>query len=163
MKSVTLLGIGSPQGMDRVGWQVVEHFKQYHLPSLPAGAHIQVMACDRPGLTLLDHIQHADLAVLVDAMQGGDVGAVHCLQASQLMADEETLSSHQAGVAEALALGDKLNMLPPHMLVYGVATGDEVRHSAIDDAAIRCICARIATDITTWLRYRLRVASRSPG
>jgi hydrogenase maturation protease len=39
---------------------------------------------------------------------------------AQLKENDTTLSLHSAGLAEALALGAALNVLPPTIIIYGV-------------------------------------------
>ena len=71
MSPVRILGIGSPFGDDRVGWEVVERLRTGgYLAPFPAGA-IAAECCDRAGAGLVAHLAGADFAILVDAMRSG--------------------------------------------------------------------------------------------
>ena len=62
-----------------------------------------------------------DGAILIDALIGGDEpGRVHPLTVEEIAQSGLTLSGHDLGVAEALALGDALGDLPEMVLILGV-------------------------------------------
>ena len=124
MAKVTVVGVGSPQGADRFGWQVIEHLtNEVQLESLAPG-QISLASSDRPGATLLELIKEAQLAIIVDAVEGGEKGRVVRLNKEQLLVNHKNLSSHAFGVAEALALGQAVNILPPDITLYGLETGE---------------------------------------
>jgi hydrogenase maturation protease len=124
MTAVTVVGVGSPQGSDRFGWQVIEYLaNESRLGDLAPG-RIRLVASDRPGMALLDLIADARLALIVDAIDGGEAGRVVSLDKQQLLVNFANLSSHSFGVAEALALGQSIDMLPLHITLYGVETGE---------------------------------------
>ncbi|MGD8568607.1 MAG: hydrogenase maturation protease [Gammaproteobacteria bacterium] len=124
--NVTVVGIGSPFGMDRLGWQVIDYLKRQHQMTSSVKANVNLVCCDRPGMALLDFIKDADLAILVDAVLGGAAGTIHQLEVGQwdqLKQSDSPFSSHDVGVAETLTLGDKLNMLPERIVLYGIEVG----------------------------------------
>ena len=124
---VTVVGVGSPQGADRFGWQVIEYLtNEVRLESLAPG-QISLASSDRPGATLLELIKEAQLAIIVDAVEGGEKGRVVRLNKEQLLVNHKNLSSHAFGVAEALALGQALNILPSDIILYGLETGEQAR------------------------------------
>jgi hydrogenase maturation protease len=124
MTAVTVVGVGSPQGADRFGWQVIEYLENESRLGDLAPGRIRLVASDRPGMALLDLIADARLALLVDAIDGGEAGRVVRLDKQQLLVNFANLSSHSFGVAEALALGEAIDMLPPYITLYGVETGE---------------------------------------
>ena len=123
MKPITVVGIGSPFGADRIGWEVVEYLKNDHALQTLCENRVCLLACDRPGLLLLEYIKNTSLAILVDAIDGGEAGKINYLQQDQLLLSKQNLSSHSAGVADALKLGDKLNLLPDDVVLYGIEVG----------------------------------------
>lgn len=115
-----IIGIGSPFSQDRLGWRVVDCLRK----KTTLGSNIKLFSCDRPGTLLLDYFKEVDCAVLIDAVEGGVCGNMVCIDKSQLLQKEVIYSSHQFGVAEALALGDALKVLPSQLVLYGVMLGD---------------------------------------
>lgn len=118
--NVVVLGIGSPFGDDRVGWEVIERLKgegvAAHFPE------VRFETADRPGSMLLAALDGVDAAILVDAVEGGlRPGEIVSLADEAVDAEAETLlSSHGLGVGPALRLGRALGKLPPRLLFYGV-------------------------------------------
>nr|MDJ0864620.1 hydrogenase maturation protease [Myxococcota bacterium] len=93
-----VIGIGSPHGDDAAGLLVARHLDATDCPG------VQVVECGRPVPDLLDALEGAEAALLVDAVRaGGDAGALRRLDPGQL-ARAEASSSHGLGVAHALAL-----------------------------------------------------------
>lgn len=133
--NVTVMGIGSPFGMDRLGWQVVENLKLQFPKAIEA--NVNLLCCDRPGMALLNYIKDADLAILVDAVMGGTPGIIRQLeidQLEQLELSDSQFSSHDIGVAETLTLGAKLNMLPERIVLYGIEVGESLQiYSSVND------------------------------
>lgn len=124
MNEITVIGIGSPHVGDQVGWQVVDYLKQDHALQTLSEERIKLITCDRPGLSLLDYLQGTRLAILVDAIDGGEAGNIRCLQQEQLLSDDGRFSSHSLGVADALKIGEKMDMLPETVVLYGMEVGD---------------------------------------
>jgi len=128
-----VVGIGSPFGVDRVGWQVVERLT---LPS-----EVERLTLDRPGLALIDAIKGFDQVVLVDAVLGADQ-PVMVLDRNQLLEDASpSLSSHAAGVAAAIALGSALGELPERLDLVGISV--EGMEETVDEARIDRAAARV--------------------
>jgi len=94
-----VIGLGSPCGDDAVGFEVVRLLSAEPLPDC-----VQLIASDRPGLDLVEALEEADGAVLVDAVRSGaSPGTVRELETREL-ARGRTASGHAFGVAYALAL-----------------------------------------------------------
>lgn len=121
--SIAVIGIGSPFGADRLGWQVIEELKQQ--PLLANNDKVRLFACDRPGTLLLDYLSDVDQALLIDAIEGGTAGNVRIIDSDQLSEQYTLHSSHQLGVAETIALGSQLNLLPGQLQLIGVETGTD--------------------------------------
>ncbi len=66
-------------------------------------------------------MEGASHVILIDAMRSGAVpGTVRRLQDEEIEMEAALLSSHGFGVAESLALGRTLGMLPARLVLYGV-------------------------------------------
>jgi len=152
MKDIVVIGVGSPHGYDQLGWKVIDYLKKDHTLQTLCNERVRLIACDRPGLMLLEYIKAARWAILVDAIEGTDAGKIHCLQQDQLLSSENQLSSHSLGVAEVLKLGAKLNLLPEKIILYGVEAGDINNHSSIRGKEVaelaRLIVDRIGCGVT---------------
>lgn len=151
MSPVRILGIGSPFGDDRVGWEVIARLRTGgYLARFPAGA-IAAECCDRPGAGLVAHLAGADRAILVDAMRSGAApGTIRRLADTDIDATAGLLSSHGFGLAEALALARALGAAPRRLIVFGVELsrarpGDEM--SPAVRAAIPEVLAYIAREL----------------
>lgn len=117
---IAVIGIGSPFGSDRIGWQVIEYFKEQKTFN---SDNVRLQSCDRPGTLLLDYIKDTKKVVLIDAVEDGIQGNIVVTDKNQLLQQTSLQSSHQLGVAETIALGDKLGLLPEDLLLLGIETG----------------------------------------
>jgi hydrogenase maturation protease len=101
-----VIGLGSPCGDDAAGLEVVRLLSAEPLPD-----GVQLVASERPGLDLVEALEEADAAVLVDAVRSGaSPGTVWELDPREI-AGSRTASSHAFGVAHALALSKVLGRL----------------------------------------------------
>lgn len=114
MTPVRILGIGSPFGADRLGWQAIDVLEEVADWPLP----VELMRLDRPGVNLLTALEGLAGAMLIDALAGED-GPPRCLD-PQNLAPAGRLSSHAAGVADVLRLGQALERLPPRLAIVGI-------------------------------------------
>jgi hydrogenase maturation protease len=114
---VTIIGLGSPWGDDRVGWCVADALSERLGP-----ARARILKLDRPGTGLLDRIAGRHRVLLVDAaVTGAAPGSLHVLPLTELASGSSTASSHGFGLADALRLGRNLGMLPPELDIYIVS------------------------------------------
>ncbi len=143
-----VIGVGSPFGCDRLGWEVADELARKGLAAgFPAG-RLSIRSCDRPGAALLDIMAGAELAIIIDAMTAGlPPGTIRCFSAEELDSDAALLSSHGFGVASTLALGQALDMLPARLYVLGIETeGNEVAQQEV--AHLAAECGRIIVKLT---------------
>ncbi len=119
---IRVIGVGSEQGEDSAGLTVANRLRWVSLP-----ANVDVVACHRPGLDLLDEMCGADAVVIVDAMQSGrPAGTVRRIPLDSLQS-QRGFSSHDLSVAEALELAKALGRLPHRVEIVGIegsVTGD---------------------------------------
>ena len=120
MIRVRVIGLGSPYGDDRIGWDAVRALEACGLfERFPAGA-VEACCCDRPG-ALPGLLKDTDAAIVIDAMRGGRApGTVRRLAARELALEHRFLSSHGISVAETIALGAALGTLPDILVIHGI-------------------------------------------
>lgn len=124
MSLIRVLGIGSPFGDDHLGFQVLELLQASSHLSSYIPAYLELMYCDRPNMRLLEYMQKADTVFLIDAVQtGATIGSIHTFTDEAIETLPNPLSSHGLGVAEAIRMGRALNMLPKHVVLYGIEIG----------------------------------------
>lgn len=119
--ALRVIGVGSPQGDDAVGWQVVERLRAMRL----AGADIALLQCPRPDSELLRMLRGARLAILVDAAVDATPGRVLRLDGLEDIEAAAGLSSHGLSPATMLRLGAVLGELPERLVLYAVTVGED--------------------------------------
>lgn len=123
--SILILGVGSPFGADRLGWQAVAALERLPLAAEFPHLSIRYEQSDRPGSRLLTLLGQADAAIIIDAMRAGlPAGSVRRFSPDELSAESGLMSTHGFGVADALALGRALGGLPGEIVVIGIEMGD---------------------------------------
>jgi len=147
MTAVRILGIGSPFGADTLGMMAAAKLRASGLSNdYPAGM-VSIDICDRPGVGLLDELRGIDLAILIDAARfGAHTGQIRRFGDQDIEDAVTVTSSHNLGVAEALALGRSLNTLPP-VILYGIEIGPEGHAGAT---------AEIAPEDMAWLKTAIQ-------
>ena len=123
-----IIGIGqSLRGDDAAGLSAVllwqdTYEKVAHRP------HVQVELAELPGIGLLNLLEGAVCAILVDSVRSGArAGTIHLITPDQLENfGAGAGSAHGWGVAEALALGQRLlpEAMPHKIMIVGIEAGD---------------------------------------
>ncbi|MEH6436005.1 hydrogenase maturation protease [Massilia sp. DD77] len=158
---VRIIGIGSWCGDDRIGWDAVEALASSGLPRRFPDGMVETCRCEQPG-DLLALVRGLPAVVLVDAMRSGAAaGTVRKLAVHELAADQGGLSSHGMDVAQALALGRVLGLLPPVLLLYGVEA-PLVAPGTAPDAALCSAMPGLLRRLNRDLRALLGTARRRP-
>jgi hydrogenase maturation protease len=110
-----VIGVGSRHGDDVAGLAVAEALAARALPD-----GVVVHVCERPIPDLLDALEGAEAAVIVDASRTGAApGSLHRFAHAELARTWST-SSHGLGVAQALALATTLGRAPEHIEVLAI-------------------------------------------
>ncbi|HTW88134.1 MAG TPA: carbamoyltransferase HypF [Candidatus Binataceae bacterium] len=113
---IRIIGIGSPFGDDAVGLMAAR------LLAEAPPSNCEVLAADRPGAALVDLLEGAQAAILIDAVRSGrPPGTIHEFAFGEL--DRSTarfVSSHDLGVAAAIQLAQKLKRGPHVGRVIGI-------------------------------------------
>jgi hydrogenase maturation protease len=148
VSGVRILGTGSPSGDDQAGWLVVDALLA---GGVQPGEGLAIEKLDRPGATLIPHLENASWVILIDAMQGGGPpGCIRHFDQNDWSGYGGGLSSHGFGVLDALALARELGSLPPRLDVYGIEIGSvmpgEAPGAAVT-AAARQLARRIAAEL----------------
>lgn len=114
-----ILGLGNPlRGDDGVGPQVIEALNQCGLPE-----GVTALDGGTGGLDLLHVLEGWEQAIIIDAAD------VRCepgqfvrftLDEARFVGSEDTMSLHNAGLAEALALADAVGQPLPDLVIFGV-------------------------------------------
>lgn len=156
MIELLILGIGSPFGDDRLGWEVVQGLQQKKTLQVYSAEQLQFMSCDRPGLNLLDLMQQAKTVFLIDAVRtGAKVGSLLYLENEEIKTINSIQSTHEFGLANTIEMGKNLHLLPKNLVLYGIEVNELKFQFEVTEpirAAIHALIIRIERDISIYLR-----------
>jgi hydrogenase maturation protease len=107
----------SLRGDDGIGPAVIEWLDRRELPP-----GVEAIDGGTAGLDIVSTLMGHERAIIVDAanIRRRPGEWVRFTPAARLKDNDTTLSLHSAGLAEALALGAALNVLPPTIIISGV-------------------------------------------
>lgn len=121
MTLVKVLGIGSPFGEDQVGWRVAEALKTYLSIYANIYQHVIIESHDRPGVSLIELMSGANTVFIIDAVKSNSqAGTIHRFENTEIFESDNSFSTHDLGVFQALQLGSALHALPENIIVYGI-------------------------------------------
>lgn len=118
-----ILGVGSPYGQDDIAWWAVDFLQQHQRQWIEGDTQIEFKKLDRPGMALMQEWHAGQDVLIIDALVGEGV------QSGQLYPIERDWahpgltspqSSHELGVAQALAMAGVLGLLPGRLRVLGM-------------------------------------------
>lgn len=118
MRPTLVLGIGNILLQDEgVGVRVVEAMQPLELPP-----HVEVLDGGTSGADLVDVVADRHKVIVIDAIQWDAApGTVFRLRAEDLEpAEGGSISLHQLGLVDTLAIARRLNCAPQEVVVYGV-------------------------------------------
>lgn len=153
---IQIVGLGSPHGWDRIGWDVIESLKS--LPLVGVSLHPL-----HGGHDLFNVIESEGTLVVIDAVQaGGRRGDVfHVAWPHERLMDERTISSHGWSMEAVLQLARTLGMLPPTVELFGIEIGEidaNVGHSSMVEHPMESLVLRKAMEqIVAMIRERCGV------
>lgn len=166
--TILVVGIGSPHGDDRAGWETVRSLAQL----LGETTERMIRTAASPA-DLLDWLVGVRQLHVCDACRTrSPMGTVHRWIWAAETGVRESIgqchsSSHQIGVAAALELAETLGILPPEVIVWGIEGqefGAERPVAREVLAAAQSAAARIArelNDARTIARTNVAAASRT--
>jgi hydrogenase maturation protease len=111
-----VVGLGTPFGDDRAGWEVVERLRE----RLPPGTPTEVTS---DPLAVLECVSDCELLIVIDACRGADPrpGTLHRFEwPDPRLTAESGVSSHGVGLTAALELAAALGRLPPRVVVFAI-------------------------------------------
>ena len=113
---IRIVGIGSPFGDDAAGLEIARMLAKSPPPNC------EVIAADRPGTALVDLLEGANAAILIDAVRSGaPPGTIHEFSFDELGGCAVGfVSSHDLGVAAAIQLAQKLGRAPAVGRIIGI-------------------------------------------
>ncbi len=123
MANMKIIGLGNPfMGDDAVGILVARQLQAY------TAAHISVLEGGLAGLNLLDEMEDIDTLILIDAVHSHSTsGTIFRFTIPQdlekigkLAWGTSAASTHAFGLAEALTLAHTLEVLPAHIVLFGI-------------------------------------------
>ena len=119
MTSLLVIGLGNPLRQDDgVGCRVIRELAARELPP-----EVELLDAGAVGLGLLDLIEGRERAIVVDAAEMGlPPGEFARFMPEQVLlkAKAESLSFHEAGLADALVLAEVLGLSLPRLVILGV-------------------------------------------
>lgn len=160
MTPVRVLGVGSPFGDDRIGWEVVAALRDSGLLDRFPPDWVSAEECDRPGSGLIALMEDAHAVILIDAMDGGaPPGSVHTVCDEAIAVGQGITSSHGFGIAESIALARVLGTLPPVLTLYGIEQGSLAADADLS-SAVRAAIPKVLSLIGSELDALLQTAHR---
>jgi hydrogenase maturation protease len=145
-----VLSLGNPlRGDDGVGTAVLTLLAAY--PIIPPG--VVLLDGGTPGLETVLLLDGYEKAIIIDAADMGlPPGSWRRFSSAKLAAQEANLTGtlHQAGLAEALALAEALNMLPAEVIIYGIQPAEigwEPGLSVEVETAVLEVCQAILAEL----------------
>ena len=120
MNDTLVVGIGSPYGADRLGWQVIDALRVIYPP-----VDAQLVQCRQPA-ELPALLSGWRRVILIDALLGGRIsGTLLRLSREDLSNAGLGVSSHGFDVSAALKLAEMLGNSPDQLLVLGLEVGEK--------------------------------------
>jgi len=154
MNATRVIGLGNLfAGDDAAGILVVRKLQARHIPG------VDLIEEGIAGLTLLDVLEGATHAIVIDAVQSQqEEGTIIRLeiprdldQVAYLSWDSATSSTHSIGLGEAIALGVTLGTLPTHVSIIGIELARCTTGRPISNTVIAAT-ERVATSIVEELK-----------
>ncbi|HFK8634599.1 TPA: hydrogenase maturation protease [Legionella pneumophila] len=157
MSLIKILGIGSPFGDDQVGCLAADCLKAELSKEQYISKSVCIESHDRPGLRLIELMNSAKVAFLIDAVKSGcAIGTIHRLKNNEIFAFQNRLSTHEMGVAEALQIGQSLNDLPEDIILYGIEIDNTTFNTALSKSvkkAMREVVIQIKKELNDMLNH----------
>jgi len=145
-RTTLIVGIGSPHGDDRVGWEMARNVERW---ADTVSCRVRIAKSPLEILSWLDGVER--LIVCDACRSGATIGTVRRLDwPDSRLASQNWSGTHDFSIAAVLELAQQLNRLPVEVVLFAVEAGpagplekmsDEVR------SAIRHLAQSIAAEI----------------
>ena len=151
-----VVGIGSPFGDDRVGWQVVEALRD-----LAHESGVEAALCADPASELLGLLRGAESVIVVDGIRSGATPGtlVRCMRAD-LNAGPGALSGHGVSIPQLLDLAETLGELPAEIEFFGIEIDSAHLCAGSLSPAVEAAIPRLVTMILKAAQPKLRRGRR---
>lgn len=118
-----IIGIGSPNEGDKLGWQMIDQLLQNKTIISLEQKGLSLFKLDRPGIHLGESIKDYDYVFIVDTIKPDKNNpSFICIDTSQLRPASSQLSSHEPGVIESIILLKSLKIMPKQFLIVGISS-----------------------------------------
>ncbi|MEA3287744.1 MAG: hydrogenase maturation protease [Candidatus Marinimicrobia bacterium] len=118
MTTLTVIGVGNRlRGDDAVGSLVIDALANM------SDQDLELVDAGSDALSILEYLEGRQQVIIVDACcMGRDPGSVVSFDPAQaqLILDDDPMSLHGLGLAEALKIADSLEMLPESLKIIGI-------------------------------------------
>lgn len=144
---VCIIGIGSANGLDQVGWKAVEALVAQRFPARFGSGLVALENCPAPAV-LPVQLADARLLVFVDALAGEhEIGTLSRVDPDDIAAVPDRHSSHGMGLGEAVALCKFLAGFSPRIVCYGIGIGSNtiVGSEITPEAVVAAVSEKLAS------------------
>lgn len=121
-RRIVIIGIGNILLSDEgIGVHVINELKNLQLP-----ANVEIHDCGTGGLSILNVLDKADRAIIIDAVKGGgSPGSIYRFMLDEILTDDRRMkmtSLHDLDLVTALKIAKLTNtyMLPREIIVIGI-------------------------------------------
>jgi len=151
MAKMKIIGLGnSYAGDDAVGLLIARQLCGY------TSNHVSIVEGGLAGLNLLHEMEDTDTLILIDAVHShSKAGTVFRFTVPQdlekigkLAWGTSASSTHAFGLAEALTLAHTLEVLPAHVLLFGIELGHIQKGHALSHPVSKAM-----TSVVNWIRH----------
>jgi hydrogenase maturation protease len=154
-RPIRVVGVGSPNGDDAVGWEVVRKLRE----RLDESSGVEIFEIEG-GQRLLELLDGKGTLILIDAIvNGGERGTVNYFEWPDVRLEALSPgSTHTLRPAEALQLASALALLPQRVLVFGICVG--LADVSIPRAGMSLPVADSIADVIQRIEVKLNLTER---
>lgn len=161
MRSVRIIGIGSDNGDDRIGWDALDALQRSGFLKQYPREQVTLHYCSSPS-TLITLMARSECAIVIDAMRSGVLpGTVRLITLNEMQLGASTFSSHSFGAAESVALARILDMVPATTIMYGIEV-EQCDASRGASARVRQAIPLLVRRLARELRRLTRTSATTP-
>ncbi|MBI3463376.1 MAG: hydrogenase maturation protease [Planctomycetes bacterium] len=153
---IRVVGCGSPQGDDAVGWRAIERLRSQMRPNVETHTV-------STGWELLDILDGRGTLLLIDAVQSGQPpGTIHELRwPDPRLEQAHRGSTHGVSPAEALRLADACGLLPARVFIFAIEVGALAPLARLSSPAAASV-AELTRRLENWLEHDALGLSANP-
>lgn len=151
MRSILIVGLGSYNGDDQIGWIAVEELTKKFMDD----PRVKFSICDRTGFEWMTFAKGAQNIVFVDAIQSSaPAGTIHRIEitAGEMPEMRSGLSSHGLDAIESISIAQALGDMSAEVVFWGIELEQvncQVIMSAVVQSSIEQLVDRIGSELNT--------------